>query len=64
MVYSRGEIHGKMEFGAQIVPFHQERISLIFFKSKIKSAVTFTSLLLPSTRLQEDTAASRLPVVL
>lgn len=59
MVYSREEIHGRMGYMAPIVPFHQDKTSLTFFKLRIRLAVIFTSLPLPSTRLLEGSVASK-----
>lgn len=44
MVFSSAKMLGKMEFLAQIAPFPLDGIGLISFKSKIRLAVSFTSL--------------------
>ncbi|MCI17090.1 hypothetical protein A2U01_0038237 [Trifolium medium] len=60
MGWSKGGIHGKMEYMAQTVQFHQGRTSLMFFKLKIRLVATFTFPPLQCTRLQAVTVASKL----
>lgn len=64
MVWSKGGIHGRMEFGVLIVLFHLAAISLMSCRSRIKLAASSTSPPLPSTKLQEASVPSTLPAVL